>query len=118
MLIQPSSSQSGLVGGTVVLLENSITVRITEQHRRMKPPFGVKQLELILITPCYSFPALYTPVSVLSCSGKTCSPMASFGQRYSRRSTAAETHTMKRTLHSPFTDCMSGTVIQLGGSLS
>ncbi|GFT01716.1 hypothetical protein TNCV_4205311 [Trichonephila clavipes] len=34
MLTQPASSQLGLVRGTVVLLENSITVRITEQHKR------------------------------------------------------------------------------------
>ncbi|GFX29665.1 uncharacterized protein TNCV_2749991 [Trichonephila clavipes] len=31
MLFQPASSQPGLVGGTVVLLENSFTLRITEQ---------------------------------------------------------------------------------------
>ncbi|GFX65989.1 hypothetical protein TNCV_14101 [Trichonephila clavipes] len=36
MLIQPASGQPGLVKGTVVLLENSITVRITEQHKRME----------------------------------------------------------------------------------
>ncbi|GFW82577.1 hypothetical protein TNCV_4694591 [Trichonephila clavipes] len=33
MLIQPASSRLGLVRGTVVLLENSITVRITEQYK-------------------------------------------------------------------------------------
>ncbi|GFV32273.1 uncharacterized protein TNCV_1675591 [Trichonephila clavipes] len=36
MLIQPARSQLGLVRGTVVLLENSITLRITEQHKRME----------------------------------------------------------------------------------
>ncbi|GFV98622.1 jerky-like protein [Trichonephila clavipes] len=36
MLIKLASSQPGLVRGAVVLLENSITVRITEQHKRME----------------------------------------------------------------------------------
>ncbi|GFW36585.1 hypothetical protein TNCV_1955851 [Trichonephila clavipes] len=36
MLIHSASSQPGLVRGTVVWLENSITVRITEQHKRME----------------------------------------------------------------------------------
>ncbi|GFU28953.1 integrase catalytic domain-containing protein [Trichonephila clavipes] len=36
MLIQPSSSQPGLVRGTVVLLQNYITVRVSEQHKRME----------------------------------------------------------------------------------
>ncbi|GFW16938.1 hypothetical protein TNCV_2760661 [Trichonephila clavipes] len=36
MLIQPASSQTGLVRGRVVMLENSITVLITEQHKRME----------------------------------------------------------------------------------
>ncbi|GFW34555.1 DUF1758 domain-containing protein [Trichonephila clavipes] len=36
MFNQPSSSQPRLVRGTVVLLENSITMRITEQHKRME----------------------------------------------------------------------------------
>ncbi|GFU95070.1 hypothetical protein TNCV_4138541 [Trichonephila clavipes] len=49
---------------------------------------GVKKSELRLITPCYSFPVLYTPVSVLSCPGKTCNPMVSIEQWYSRRLTA------------------------------
>ncbi|GFX75094.1 hypothetical protein TNCV_3170231 [Trichonephila clavipes] len=35
-----------------------------------------------------------------------------------RRSMAPETHTVKRSLHSPFTDCVPGTVIQRGGNLS
>ncbi|GFX12612.1 hypothetical protein TNCV_3157331 [Trichonephila clavipes] len=35
MLIQQVSSEPGLVRGTVDLLENSITGRITEQHKRM-----------------------------------------------------------------------------------
>ncbi|GFV55696.1 hypothetical protein TNCV_754961 [Trichonephila clavipes] len=34
MLIQPASSQPGLVRGTVVLLENFTTVRVSEQHKR------------------------------------------------------------------------------------
>ncbi|GFW45727.1 thioredoxin-related transmembrane protein 1 [Trichonephila clavipes] len=33
--IQPASSQLGFVRGTLVLLENSITVGITEQHKQM-----------------------------------------------------------------------------------
>ncbi|GFY00803.1 hypothetical protein TNCV_2141951 [Trichonephila clavipes] len=41
--------------------------------------------------------------------------MASIEQWYSRRSTATETHTVKRALHIPFTDCTTGTVIQLDG---
>ncbi|GFT92930.1 hypothetical protein TNCV_740801 [Trichonephila clavipes] len=36
MLIRPSSSQPRLVRSTVVLLENSITVRITEEYKRME----------------------------------------------------------------------------------
>ncbi|GFU99780.1 hypothetical protein TNCV_506011 [Trichonephila clavipes] len=36
MLIQPASSQPGLVRGTVVLVENSITVWIAEQHKRVE----------------------------------------------------------------------------------
>ncbi|GFW23739.1 hypothetical protein TNCV_2032821 [Trichonephila clavipes] len=36
MLIQTASNQPGLVKGTVVLQENSITVRITEQYKRME----------------------------------------------------------------------------------
>ncbi|GFW35228.1 hypothetical protein TNCV_1695431 [Trichonephila clavipes] len=36
MLIQPCSSQPELARGTVVLLENSITMRVTEQHKRME----------------------------------------------------------------------------------
>ncbi|GFT69661.1 hypothetical protein TNCV_1298701 [Trichonephila clavipes] len=36
MLIQPASSQLVLVTGTDVLLKNSITVRITEHHKRME----------------------------------------------------------------------------------
>ncbi|GFW92200.1 transposable element Tcb1 transposase [Trichonephila clavipes] len=35
-LIQPACNQPGLVRGTAVLLENSITVRITEQHKRVE----------------------------------------------------------------------------------
>ncbi|GFU55651.1 hypothetical protein TNCV_1649641 [Trichonephila clavipes] len=44
--------------------------------------------------------------------------MTSIEQWYSRRSTAPETHTVKRALHKPFADCTTGTVIQLGGNLS
>ncbi|GFW90053.1 hypothetical protein TNCV_3485051 [Trichonephila clavipes] len=36
MLIQPANSRPGLLRGTLVLLENSITVRITEQHKWME----------------------------------------------------------------------------------
>ncbi|GFU05438.1 uncharacterized protein TNCV_3290871 [Trichonephila clavipes] len=45
--------------------------------------------------------------------GKTWSPMASIEQCYSSRLMAPETHTAKRALHSPFTDCTTGTDIQL-----
>ncbi|GFX07702.1 hypothetical protein TNCV_4159711 [Trichonephila clavipes] len=50
-----------------------------------QPQVGVKWSESRLITPCYSFPVLYSPVSVLSCPGKTCSPMVSIEQWYSDR---------------------------------
>ncbi|GFS96958.1 hypothetical protein TNCV_4178221 [Trichonephila clavipes] len=43
------------------------------------------------------------------CPGKTRIPMASIEQWYPRRPTAPETHTLKRALHSPFTDCTIGT---------
>ncbi|GFU42010.1 hypothetical protein TNCV_4676971 [Trichonephila clavipes] len=36
MHIQPASSQPGLVKCIVVLLENSITVRISEQYKQME----------------------------------------------------------------------------------
>ncbi|GFX74259.1 hypothetical protein TNCV_838131 [Trichonephila clavipes] len=36
MVIQPASCQPGLVRGTVIFLENSITVWIVEQHKRME----------------------------------------------------------------------------------
>ncbi|GFY16923.1 transposable element Tcb1 transposase [Trichonephila clavipes] len=36
MLLQPASSQPELMEGTVVLLENSITVRITKEHKQME----------------------------------------------------------------------------------
>ncbi|GFU88529.1 hypothetical protein TNCV_4442061 [Trichonephila clavipes] len=36
MFNQPANCQPGLVRGTVVLLENSITMRITEQSERME----------------------------------------------------------------------------------
>ncbi|GFU94205.1 hypothetical protein TNCV_1302551 [Trichonephila clavipes] len=36
MLIQPASSQLGLVRGIVVLLKNAVTELITEQHKRME----------------------------------------------------------------------------------
>ncbi|GFT30721.1 hypothetical protein TNCV_759161 [Trichonephila clavipes] len=41
MLIKPASSQMGLVKEAVVLLENSITMRITEQHNWIE---GITQL--------------------------------------------------------------------------
>ncbi|GFU43093.1 hypothetical protein TNCV_109161 [Trichonephila clavipes] len=56
--------------------------------------------------------------SVLSCPGKTCSLMASIEPWYSRRSTAPDTHTVKLELPTPFADCTTGIVIQLGGNLS
>ncbi|GFS63537.1 hypothetical protein TNCV_4610961 [Trichonephila clavipes] len=76
-----------------------------------QPYVGVKYLDSRLIIPRYSFAVLYSLVSVLSCPGKTCSPMVSIEQWYSRKSTALETHTVKRALHSPFTDWTIGTVI-------
>ncbi|GFT59266.1 hypothetical protein TNCV_3892091 [Trichonephila clavipes] len=68
--------------------------------------------------PCYSFSVLYTLVSVLSCPGKTCSSMASIEQWYYLRAMAPKTHTVKQVLHSPFTDCRTGTIfLQLDGNL-
>ncbi|GFW34748.1 hypothetical protein TNCV_953761 [Trichonephila clavipes] len=61
-----------------------------------QPPVGGKLSKSRLITPCYSFPVFYTPVSMLSCPGKTCSLKASIEQWFSRRSTAPGTHTVKR----------------------
>ncbi|GFU68685.1 hypothetical protein TNCV_309001 [Trichonephila clavipes] len=98
MLIQPASSQPVLMRGTVVLLENSITVRITEQH---------KGIEVIPHVPNCLQEVLYIPVS--ACPGKTRSPMVSIEQWHSCRSTAPEID----TVHTPFTDCTTGTVIQL-----
>ncbi|GFU93492.1 uncharacterized protein TNCV_2200701 [Trichonephila clavipes] len=109
---KPASSQQGLVRGTVFLLENSITLQKTEQH---------KQMEVInqqLYIPNCIEGVLYTPVSVLSYPGKTYNPIACIEQWYSRRSMAPETHTVKQTLHCLFTDCITGTVIQMGGNLS
>ncbi|GFY30601.1 hypothetical protein TNCV_3117631 [Trichonephila clavipes] len=80
-----ASSKPGLVRGTVVLLENSITVWITKQNKRME--VNTKQL--------------YEPNCIEGV-----------------RSMALETHTVKRVLHSPFTNSTTGTVIQLGGNLS
>ncbi|GFX76969.1 hypothetical protein TNCV_2258321 [Trichonephila clavipes] len=82
-----------------------------------QPPVGVKYSESRLITPCYSFLVLYTPVSGLYCPGKTCSPVVTFKQWHSRRSKAPGTHTVKQELHNPFTDCTTDTVIQLGCNL-
>ncbi|GFW19198.1 hypothetical protein TNCV_255251 [Trichonephila clavipes] len=83
-----------------------------------QPSFGFKKSQSRLITPCYSFPVFYTPVSVLSYLCKTCSPMASIEQWYCRRSMAPETYTVKQALHIPFTDYIPDTVIQLGGNVS
>ncbi|GFV29399.1 hypothetical protein TNCV_438181 [Trichonephila clavipes] len=47
---------------------------------------------------------LPSPVYVLSFPCKTCSPMVSIEQWYSRRSTAPKIHTVKRALHTPLTD--------------
>ncbi|GFY07825.1 HTH_Tnp_Tc3_2 domain-containing protein [Trichonephila clavipes] len=106
MLLQPASSRPGLVRGTVVLLENSITVRITEQHKRM---VAIPQQ---LYVPIHIMGVIYTSVSVLSCPSKMCSPMVSIEQWYSRRLTAPKTHTVKQVLHSPLTDSTTGTAIQ------
>ncbi|GFU47516.1 hypothetical protein TNCV_2000201 [Trichonephila clavipes] len=35
MLIKPAFTYPGLARGTIILLGNSITVRITEQHKRI-----------------------------------------------------------------------------------
>ncbi|GFY02610.1 hypothetical protein TNCV_3504901 [Trichonephila clavipes] len=86
--------------GTVVLMENPITVRITEQHK-MDHHGG--DHPATLRTELHSG-VFYTPVSVLSCPGQTCSLMVTIEQWFSRRSTALETHTVKVALHSPFTD--------------
>ncbi|GFV04352.1 hypothetical protein TNCV_919731 [Trichonephila clavipes] len=76
MLIQSSSSQPGLVRGTVVLLGNTIKTKRKPRWRAMS------------------------------------------NGTLSRGSTAPETHMVKRTLHNPFTDCMTGNVIPLDGNLS
>ncbi|GFW91116.1 hypothetical protein TNCV_1759901 [Trichonephila clavipes] len=83
-----------------------------------QPLDRVKLSESRLMTPYYSFPVFYTPVYVLFCPGKKCSKMGRIDKWYSRSSTAPETHTVKRALHCPFTDCTTGTVIQLGGNLN
>ncbi|GFW63168.1 hypothetical protein TNCV_581081 [Trichonephila clavipes] len=62
------------------------------------------------------FPVLYTSVSVLSCSGKMCTPMTSIEQWYSRRSMAPDPHTVKRPSNSPFADCTTDSVCQLCGN--
>ncbi|GFX87747.1 hypothetical protein TNCV_2190241 [Trichonephila clavipes] len=56
MLIQSASSQPGLVRGTVVFLENSITVRITEQHKWME------------FQPSMQDPWLHEPHAIFSAS--------------------------------------------------
>ncbi|GFV04106.1 hypothetical protein TNCV_917271 [Trichonephila clavipes] len=105
MFIQPACCQPGLVRGTVALMENSIAVRIIERHKRME--MITQQLYVQNCTegccPCALLPRQ-----------DTCSPTGSTEQWYSRRSTAPETHTVKQASHSPFTDCMTGPVIQLG----
>ncbi|GFX52077.1 hypothetical protein TNCV_4654061 [Trichonephila clavipes] len=132
MLIQPASSQPRLLRGTVVLLENSITVQITEEYKRMEYQPGMQdpwlhesdaifsdapRYYVVGIETHHSFPVLYTPVSVLSCPGKTCSLMKRrIEQWYSRMVTAPETHMVKLALHSSFTDSTTGTVIQLDES--
>ncbi|GFV59167.1 hypothetical protein TNCV_2339081 [Trichonephila clavipes] len=108
MLIEPANSQTGLVRGTILLPENSITVRITEQHKRMEVI-----TQKIYVSNCIE-EVLYTPISVISCPGKTFNTKASI----EHRSTAPETHTVKGELRSSFTDCTTGTVTQLGGNLS
>ncbi|GBN11029.1 hypothetical protein AVEN_17607-1 [Araneus ventricosus] len=100
MLIQSGSSQPGPVRGAVVLLEYSISMWMTVQH---------KWMEVIA-------QQLYIPNHIEG--GKTCSPMGCIEQCYSHGSTAPEAHTVKRALHGPFTDCTTGVLIQLGGNLS
>ncbi|GFV76644.1 hypothetical protein TNCV_4728641 [Trichonephila clavipes] len=55
---------------------------------------------------------------MLLVSSLTCSLMASIKQWYSRRSTAPQTHMVKRRLRNLFIDCTTGTITQLGGYLS
>ncbi|GFU05477.1 uncharacterized protein TNCV_3291191 [Trichonephila clavipes] len=93
--------------GTVFLMENYITMRITEQHERMEV------ITQELYVPNCIAKVLYTPVSILSCPGKMCSLVASFERWYFRKSMASETHTVKQALHSPFTYYATGIVIQL-----
>ncbi|GFV65228.1 hypothetical protein TNCV_4572281 [Trichonephila clavipes] len=53
MLIQPVSGQLGLVRGTVVLLENSITVRIREQRKRIEViTNAVRYVEQLYVPNC------------------------------------------------------------------
>ncbi|GFU55132.1 hypothetical protein TNCV_426371 [Trichonephila clavipes] len=53
MLIQPASSQEGLVRGTVVFLENSITVLIIEQHKWMEV---ITQQRMMMVGTCTKDP--------------------------------------------------------------
>ncbi|GFU35328.1 hypothetical protein TNCV_2143711 [Trichonephila clavipes] len=96
MLIQLASIQPGLVRGTVVSLENSITVRIAKQLKR------TKVIPQQLYEPNCIEGVLYTPVYVLCFPGNTGSPMVNNEQFYSRRSTTPKINTVKRELHSPF----------------
>ncbi|GFX34944.1 hypothetical protein TNCV_2328841 [Trichonephila clavipes] len=77
MLIQPASSQPGLVRGTVVLLKDSITKRITEQHKWMESS--------TFQSPCSLGQARHA------------TPLASIEQCYSSRSTALEPHMFDRS---------------------
>ncbi|GFT13056.1 mariner Mos1 transposase [Trichonephila clavipes] len=66
------------------------------------PPVYYRKVRGMLIQPASSQPRLVRD--------KTCSPVASIEQGYSRWSTAPETHTVKRELYSPFIDCTTATV--------
>ncbi|GFX89008.1 hypothetical protein TNCV_2853081 [Trichonephila clavipes] len=61
---------------------------------------------LVQLQPGIHDPWLHEPDAKFSASRRRqdVGPMTSIEQWYSRRSTAPETHTMKRALHNPFTD--------------
>ncbi|GFY19992.1 hypothetical protein TNCV_2146851 [Trichonephila clavipes] len=67
MIIQPASIQPEFFRGTVVLLENSITVQITEQHKRMDVITQQLYVPNCIEAGCYSHqkfqtvPRKYTP---------------------------------------------------------
>ncbi|GFU85355.1 hypothetical protein TNCV_2386601 [Trichonephila clavipes] len=85
------------VRGTVVLLKNSTTVWITEHHKRIESS---------------------SIQSLCSLAQQDMQPDGEHCKMVLSSVDGSETHTVKRAPHSPFTDCTTGTVIQLGGNLS